>query len=209
MTVHAMKRDVFSAKTLMAIYEGVQALAEARAKPNSTITVTNFHKTLFERLRQSFNNPTLLKEVGLLYLGEFGMPSMALKHFDLARQFAPKDRDIEQLQKSAALAMARETSDQPGHSGLSEAVPSKVEMKDLLKKTVRINVVEARLHLDQTAGELAHKQAAWRKRVSENAVDLLAHLTFGAATALLADELAAQPNRGPSSDLTRRLTRVG
>ena len=91
------------------------------------------------------------------------MPSMALKHFDLARQFAPKDRDIEQLQKSAALAMARETSDQPGHSGLSEAVPSKVEMKDLLKKTVRINVVEARLHLDQTAGELAHKQAAWRK----------------------------------------------
>jgi len=163
MTVHAMKRDVFSAKTLMAIYEGVQALAEARAKPNSTITVTNFHKTLFERLRQSFNNPTLLKEVGLLYLGEFGMPSMALKHFDLARQFAPKDRDIEQLQKSAALAMARETSDQPGHSGLSEAVPSKVEMKDLLKRTVRINVVEARLHLDQTAGDLAHKQAAWRK----------------------------------------------
>jgi hypothetical protein len=56
---------------------------------------------------------------------------------------------------------------------------------------------------------LRAKQAAWRKRVSENAVDLLAHLTFGAATALLADELAAQPNRGPSSDLTRRLTRVG
>ena len=56
---------------------------------------------------------------------------------------------------------------------------------------------------------LRAKQAAWRKRVSENAVDLLAHLTFGAATALLAEELAAQPNRGPSSDLTRRLTRVG
>ena len=56
---------------------------------------------------------------------------------------------------------------------------------------------------------LRAKQAAWRKRVSENAVDLLAHLTFGAATALLAEELAAQPDRGPSSDWTRRLTRVG
>jgi uncharacterized membrane protein YagU involved in acid resistance len=56
---------------------------------------------------------------------------------------------------------------------------------------------------------LRAKQAAWRKRVSENAVDLIAHLTFGAATALLAEELGAQPNRGPSSDWTRRLTRVG
>jgi hypothetical protein len=56
---------------------------------------------------------------------------------------------------------------------------------------------------------LRAKQAPWRKRVSENAVDLLAHLTFGATTALLSEELAAQPNRGPSSDWTRRFTRVG
>jgi hypothetical protein len=56
---------------------------------------------------------------------------------------------------------------------------------------------------------LRAKQAPWRKHVSENAVDLLAHLTFGAATALLAEELAAQPNRGPSSDQARRFTRVG
>jgi hypothetical protein len=56
---------------------------------------------------------------------------------------------------------------------------------------------------------LRAKQAAWRKHASENAVDLLAHLAFGAATALLAEELAAQPDRGPSSDQARRLTRVG
>jgi len=163
MTVHALKRDIFSAKTLMTVYEGVQQLADALALPNCTITITHFHKTLFERLLQSFNNPTLLKEVGLLYLGEFRLPSIALKHFDLAHQFAPKDRDIEQLQKSASLAMARESMDQPGHSTLSEAQPSKVEMKDLLRKTVRINVVEARLHLDETAGELGRKQQIWRK----------------------------------------------
>jgi hypothetical protein len=56
---------------------------------------------------------------------------------------------------------------------------------------------------------LRAKQAAWRKRASENLVDLVAHLVFGAATAIVAEELAAQPNRGPSSDWTRRLTRVG
>ena len=163
MTVHALKRDIFSAKTLMAIYEGVQKLADARAQQNSTITITNFHKTLFERLLRSFNNPTLLKEIGVLYLGEFGMPGIALKHFDLAHQFAPKDRDIEELQKAAALAMARESSGQPGHSGLTEAQPGKVEVENVMRKTVRINVVEARTHLGETAGELGRKQQAWRQ----------------------------------------------
>ena len=56
---------------------------------------------------------------------------------------------------------------------------------------------------------LRAKQAAWLKRPSENAVDLLAHLVFGAATALVSAELAAQPDRGPSSDWSRRATRVG
>ena len=101
LTVHALKRDLFSAKTLMAIHEGIEKLAEARATPDARINITQFHKTLFERLQSSFNNPTLLKEIGLIYLEEFRLPAVALKHFDLAHQFAPKDRDIEQWQKTA------------------------------------------------------------------------------------------------------------
>ena len=56
---------------------------------------------------------------------------------------------------------------------------------------------------------LRAKQAAWRKRPSENAVDLLAHLVFGAATAIVSGELSTQADRGPSSDPHRRATRVG
>ena len=56
---------------------------------------------------------------------------------------------------------------------------------------------------------LGAKQAAWRRRPAENAVDLLAHLVFGAATAIVADELSAQSNRGPSSNPIRWATRVG
>lgn len=56
---------------------------------------------------------------------------------------------------------------------------------------------------------LRAKQGAWRKRASENAIDLLAHLVFGAATALVAQELSAQTNRGPSSDWRRLATRIG
>lgn len=53
------------------------------------------------------------------------------------------------------------------------------------------------------------KQAAWRKRASENAVDLVAHLAYGVATALVAEELSVQSNRGPSSDTYRRAVNVG
>jgi len=56
---------------------------------------------------------------------------------------------------------------------------------------------------------LGAKQAPRRKRRSENAVDLLAHLAFGAATAIVTEQLSMQSNRGPSSDMERQGARVG
>jgi putative membrane protein len=53
------------------------------------------------------------------------------------------------------------------------------------------------------------KQAPWHKRASENAVDVIAHVAFGMATALVAEELSVQSNRGPSSDTYRRAIKVG
>jgi tetratricopeptide (TPR) repeat protein len=163
LTVHALKGDVFSVRTLTVVHEGVEKLAQARAA-DPGITITNFHTTLFERLQRSFNNPNLLKEIGVAYLEEFRMPAMALKHLDLARQFAPKDRDIEQLQVAAALAVARQMTDQSAHSGLDEAAPSKPEVATLLRKTTKLaHVVDTRTHLDETADELGRKQEVWRK----------------------------------------------
>ena len=164
LTVHAVKGDLFSARTLMVIQEGVEKLAKARSAAENGITTTSFHSTLFERLLRSFNNPNLLKEIGVVYLEEFRMPAIALKHFDLARQFAPKDRDIEQLQVAAALAVARQMTDQSAHSGLDEAAPSKPEVGAVLRKTSKLaHVVDTRTHLDETAGELGRQQEAWRK----------------------------------------------
>ncbi len=155
---------MFSSKTLMTILEGVEQLANATALKESAVVTTRFHEALFERLLQSFNNPTLLKEVGNAYLNEFHMPGMALKHFDLAHQYAPKDRDIELLQKTAALALAKKVTDQPSHSGLGEVTPDKLKLSRLIRRTTtRINVVEGRRHLDETNGELERKQMAWRK----------------------------------------------
>ena len=78
---HTAKGDMFSVKTLMTILEGIEQLARVRQEPNCPIIVTSFNASLFERLQGSFNNPALLKAVGTLYLGEFAMPGIALKHF--------------------------------------------------------------------------------------------------------------------------------
>ena len=164
LTVHALKGDMFSVKTLTIIHEGVEKLAQARSATDTGITITSFHTTLFERLLRSFNNPHLLKEIGVAYLEEFRLPAIAMKHFDLARQFAPKDRDIDQLQVASALAVARQMTDQSAHSGLDETALSKPEVGALLRKTSKLaNVVDTRTHLKETAGELGRKQEVWRK----------------------------------------------
>ena len=87
------------------------------------------------------------------------LPAVALKHFEMAQQFAPKDKSIEELQVAAALAVAHEKTDLTGHSGISEAEPSESEVGAVLRKTCQItHVVEARNHLDESAGELGRKQ---------------------------------------------------
>ncbi len=223
LTVHALKGDVFSVRTLTAIHEGIENLAKVRA--DSGVTITNFHATLFERLQRSFNNPNLLKEVGVVYLEEFRMPAIALKHFELACQFAPKDRDIEQLQVAAALAVARQMTEQPAHSGLDEAAPSKPEVGALLRKTCKLaHVVDTRRHLDETAGELGRKQEALRKTGSVGQIEtagpviadfhqqlgqiqnLIAQTDFSGAAAALAE---AQKSGAPKEDLQTYYAQLG
>ena len=164
LTAHAVKGDMFSARTLMVIHDGVEKLVQARIESPASITINRTHIALFERLQRAFNNPALLKEVGTAYLQEFRLPAIALKHFELAREFAPKDRDLEQLQTAAALAMARQLTDQSGHSGLGEAVHAKPEVSSLIRKTTKLtHIVDAGRHLGESADELGRKQEAWRK----------------------------------------------
>jgi len=48
-----------------------------------------------------------------------------------------------------------------------------------------------------------------RHRVPEAVIDRLAHLVFGVATAIVAEELTVHADRGPAPDGTRHWTRAG
>ena len=161
---------MFSARTLTVIHEGIEALAKARSGSGHPVSITGAHANLFERLQKAFNNPNLLKEVGVVYLQELALPGIAQKHLELASKLAPKDRDIEQLQMDAALAVARQMTEQSAHSGLNEAAPSKPEVGAMLRKTSKLaHIVDTRTHLGETAGELEQKQEDWRKAEGERA----------------------------------------
>jgi tetratricopeptide (TPR) repeat protein len=223
LSVHVLKGDMFSVRTLMTIHEGVEKLAKARgASTTDAVVVTGHHANLFERLQSSFNNPNLLREIGIAYLEEFRMPGIALKHFDLAHQFAPADRDIVQLQVAAALAVARAMTDPAGHSGLEEAAPAKPEMNALLRKTGKLTqIIDTRRHLDEHAEELNRKQEASRKtggmkKVDETARDFTALLSrlqalisqtdFAGASAALTE---AQKAGVPSEELQAYYAQLG
>jgi tetratricopeptide (TPR) repeat protein len=190
LTVATLKNDLFSARTLMVIQEGIEKLGKAADAPGTILAITEVHAKLFERLRQSFNNPNLLKEVGVAYLEQFRLPDSALKHFDLARQFAPTDRDLERLQVAAALAIARDVTDKAGHSGIDEAEPPKSEMNAVLRKTSKlVHVADAREHLDESADKLGRRQEDLRKTASLSGTAAMAasdyHLALARAQGFL------------------------
>jgi tetratricopeptide (TPR) repeat protein len=208
LTAATAKRDMFSAKTLMVILDGVEHLAMARLEPGSGITLTSFHASLFERLLNAYNNAALLKSIGTLYLGEFRMPGLALKHFELAKQMAPGDHDLDQLEKTATLALARQASEQAEHTPLDEGLVPKPEVsKVIFKTTTRLHRVETRLQLNASTGALERKQEARRKtgalpepsaaptqdfsRAFEQIRGLIAHAQFADAFAGLADVVKA------------------
>jgi tetratricopeptide (TPR) repeat protein len=175
LTVHSLKGDMFSARTLMVIHEGVEKLAKAISTPGNNIFLTGAHTTLFERLYKSFSNPSLLKEVGVTYLDQFHLPDCALKHFDLARQYAPNDRDIESLQVAAALAIAHDVTDRAGHSGIDEAVHAQPQVDAVLRKTTKLALVaDTREHLDRSTGELGRLQEEARQTAAQRATLKLA-----------------------------------
>ncbi len=220
LTAYAAKRDIFSSKTLAVILDGVEKLAEARTAPGSRIHLTPLHTTMFERLREAFNNPTLLKDVGLAYLNEFQLPGAALKHFELARQFASKDHELEQLQNTAAMALARQAAEHPAHTIIGEMEPGKPELVAVLRKTTtRIDITETRRHLNETAGLLERRQHVFRQSggvklkpavdfhsLLEQAHTLTQQTRFAEASAVLAE---AQQAGAPKEELQAYYAQLG
>ncbi len=60
---------------------------------------------MFSRLARAYNSPTLLKEVGLIYLRDLGLPNIALQHFERSMRLGGPEKELRPLSEAAAVAV--------------------------------------------------------------------------------------------------------
>ena len=152
---HKAQNDFLSVKTLTVILNGVEELAEARSLPDSPIQVSAMHLSGFRSLFEAFNNPRLIKQVGVLYLQEFSLPEVALDHLELALQLSPgqKDKQIEMLREAAIKRISR-SADQEIHTMVDQPLRQKPVVSTVVKKTGRLTLSLAKEQLSGAVNRL-------------------------------------------------------
>src|ERR1700733_7449992 len=80
------QNDPLSIKSLEVIIEGLKRIQlvndAAKESGSAPLQISGLSQSMFARLARAYNSPTLLKEVGLIYLRDLGLPNIALQHFE-------------------------------------------------------------------------------------------------------------------------------
>ena len=137
------QNDPLSIKSLEVIIDGLKRVEElnAAAKQRNTepLRISSLSKSMFARLARAYNSPTLLKEVGLIYLRDLGLPSVALQHFERSMRLGGPERELRPLSEAAAVAVQRQMSQlsgtEAGHSGITAAQHSQPVTVEIIRKT--------------------------------------------------------------------------
>ncbi len=111
----------------------------------------------FQNLSLAFSNARLLKQVGVYYLQEFGLPEVAVAHLDLALQLSPgqSDKQIESLRQAAVLRIARSTGDRQLHTTVDQPLRLKPIVSSVVRKTGRLSLSLVKQQLTDTLTRLA------------------------------------------------------
>ncbi len=137
------QNDPLSTKSLEVIIDGLKKIeevnAQAAAQNRQPLKISSLAQSMFTRLARAYNSPTLLKEVGLIYLRDLGLPNVALQHFERSIRLGGPERELRPLSEAAAVAvqrlMSQTTGMQAGHSGITAAQHAKPVAVDIIRKT--------------------------------------------------------------------------
>jgi tetratricopeptide (TPR) repeat protein len=140
------QNDPLSIKSLEVIIEGLKKIEEVNAlakKANTApLQISPLSQSMFTRLARAYNSPTLLKEVGLIYLRDLGLPNMALQHFERSMRLGGPEKELRPLSEAAAVAVQRQISQrtglEAGHSGISSAQHTQPVATEIIRKTGKI-----------------------------------------------------------------------
>ena len=137
------QNDPLSIKSLEVIIDGLKRIEEinaiAKQKETAPIGISSLSKSMFTRLARAYNSPTLLKEVGLIYLRDLSLPNVALQHFERSMRLGGPEKELRPLSEAAAVAVQRQMSVRTGtvaeHSGITSAQHSQPVTVDIIRKT--------------------------------------------------------------------------
>jgi len=140
------QNDPLSIKSLEVIIEGLKTIeginALAKKQNTAPLQVSQLSQSMFSRLARAYNSPTLLKEVGLIYLRDLGLPNVALQHFERSMRLGGPEKELRPLSEAAAVAVQRNMSQltgaQAGHSGITAAQHTQPVATDIIRKTGKI-----------------------------------------------------------------------
>jgi tetratricopeptide (TPR) repeat protein len=137
------QNDPLSIKSLEVIIDGLKRIEEVneekKAKNEPPLKISALAQSMFSRLARAYNSPTLLKEIGLIYLRDLALPNIALQHFERSMRLGGPEKELRPLSEAAAVAVQRQmtksTGAIPAHSGISTAQHTQPVTVDIIRKT--------------------------------------------------------------------------
>jgi tetratricopeptide (TPR) repeat protein len=124
------QNDPLSTKSLEVIIDGLKKIEEANAtakeRDAAPVKLSPIAKSMFSRLARAYNSPTLLKEVGLIYLRDLALPNVALQHFERSLRLGGPEKELRPLSEAAAVAVQRQMSQRGGTAPIAT---------DIIRKT--------------------------------------------------------------------------
>jgi tetratricopeptide (TPR) repeat protein len=140
------QNDPLSIKSLEVIIDGLKRIEElnalAKEQNKDPVKISSLSQSMFTRLARAYNSPTLLKEVGLIYLRDLGLPNVALQHFERSMRLGGPEKELRPLSEAAAVAVQRQmtqtTGLQAGHSGITSAQHTQPVATEIIRKTGKV-----------------------------------------------------------------------
>ena len=137
------QNDPLSIKSLEVIIDGLKRIEEVnearKAKDEAPVKISALAQSMFSRLARAYNSPTLLKEIGLIYLRDLNLPNVALQHFERSLRLGGPEKELRPLSEAAAVAVQRQmtksTGTMPAHTGISAAQHTMPVTVDIIRKT--------------------------------------------------------------------------
>lgn len=133
--------DPLSVRTLEVIIDGLREV-ETMSGSTTLPPLSSSALGIFAKLAKAYNSPTLLKEVGLVYLRDLQMPEIAQRHFERALRLGGPEKELRPLTEAAAVAMqvkcAQQNDIEHGLSGITIAPPMKPVAPDGISHTGRL-----------------------------------------------------------------------